>query len=80
MGKRKSTGVESPERSDRSELPKRIRTYLDRTRNRSGANRHSDEINATSEKIVDEILKSPAVVSKVEISLFFKITLPFNLG
>jgi len=61
MGKRKTTGTESPDKSDRSELPKRIKTYLDRARNRPASSNITEE----SERIVDEILRSPAVVSKV---------------
>jgi len=61
MAKRKSEEVSK--KSDRVEqdLPKRIRTYLENTGSTSDPCYRVKE----SERIVDEILKSPEVVAKV---------------
>jgi len=60
MAKRKKGDEEVADPT--SELPKKIKTFLSKP---SGAP------NPASEKLVDEILSSPALVSKVHYSFFF---------
>jgi len=68
MAKRKSE--EAGKKSDRSEsdLPKRIRTYLETSSSSDPCYRVKE-----SEKIVDEILKSPEVVARVRSILKRKV-------